>query len=265
MATNKPPSRRLPSGRLKDGFTIGSYQHEVFSSETFQMATIVLANPKGGAGKSTTALVLATTLAAQDASVAILDCDPNRPIMKWQSRRTAPAPVTVIGDVTENTIVKVVAEESARRQFVFVDLEGTASRLVSRAISRADLVLVPIQPSPLDSEEGARALGLIAEEEEVLGRRIKSAVILTRTSPAIPTKHQKSIIAGLREAGLHLFNTQVNQRQAFQSMFASGSTLDELSAAEVNGLGEAQKNAMSLAGELLDVLTSENAHDFARV
>jgi chromosome partitioning protein len=183
------------------------------------MATIVLANPKGGAGKSTTTLVLATTLAAQDASVTVLDCDPNRPILKWQSRRSTPAQIEV-REATEANIIKTIDEAGARNQFVFVDLEGTASRLVSRAISRADLVLVPIQPSPLDSEEGGRALGLIAEEEEVLNRRIRSAVVLTRTNPAIKTRHEKAIVAGLAGAGLSLLSTQLHQRQAYQAMFA---------------------------------------------
>lgn len=223
------------------------------------MATIVLANPKGGAGKSTTTLVLATTLAAQDASVTVLDCDPNRPIIKWQSRRSSPSQIEVM-EATESNIIKTIDEAGARRQFVFVDLEGTASRLVSRAISRADLVLVPIQPSPLDSEEGGRALGLIAEEEEVLSRRIRSAVVLTRTNPAIKTRHEKAIVAGLAGAGLTLLNTQLHHRQAYQAMFANGSTLDELDPADVNGIGAAQDNALALASELIEVLTREPAH-----
>jgi chromosome partitioning protein len=223
------------------------------------MATIVLANPKGGAGKSTTTLVLATTLAAQDASVTVLDCDPNRPIIKWQSRRSSPSQIEVM-EATESNIIKTIDEAGSRRQFVFVDLEGTASRLVSRAISRADLVLVPIQPSPLDSEEGGRALGLIAEEEEVLSRHIRSAVVLTRTNPAIKTRHEKAIVAGLARAGLSLLKTQLHHRQAYQAMFASGTTLDELDPADVNGIGAAQDNALALASELIEVLTREPAH-----
>jgi chromosome partitioning protein len=223
------------------------------------MATIVLANPKGGAGKSTTTLVLATTLAAQDASVTVLDCDPNRPIIKWQSRRSTPSQIEVM-EATESNIIKTIDEAGARRQFVFVDLEGTASRLVSRAISRADLVLVPIQPSPLDSEEGGRALGLISEEEEVLNRRIRSSVVLTRTNPAIKTRHEKAIVAGLAGAGLSLLKTQLPHRQAYQAMFANGATLDELDPADVNGIGAAQDNALALASELIEVLTREPAH-----
>jgi chromosome partitioning protein len=222
------------------------------------MATIVLANPKGGAGKSTTTLVLATTLAAQGASVTILDCDPNRPIMKWASRRKTPSPVNVM-EATEANIIKVIDQEAARCQFVFVDLEGTASRLVSRAISRADLVLVPIQPSPLDSEQGARALGLIAEEEEVLNRSIKSAVVLTRTNPAVKTRHEREIVKGLAEAGLTLMDTQLHQRQAYQAIFAEGATLEELDPGKVNGVEGARTNALTLAYEIVEFATKELA------
>jgi chromosome partitioning protein len=224
------------------------------------MAVVVLANPKGGAGKSTTALVLATTLAAQEASVTVLDCDPNRPILKWNARRSTHSPVMVIGDVSEANIIKVMERESAARQFVFVDLEGTASKLVSRAISRADLVLVPIQPSPLDSEEGGRALALIAEEEEVLKHRIEAAVVLTRTNPVIKTRHERAIILGLERAGLRLMQNQLHHRQAYQAMFLHGATLDELHASEVNGIAEAQRNAFSLAGELIEILAPEPAN-----
>lgn len=226
------------------------------------MAVIAFANPKEGAGKSTTALVLATTLSAQGASVAILDCDPNRPIMRWQSRRPGALLISVV-EATEANIIKVIEQESTRCQFVFVDLEGTASRLVSRAISRADLVLVPLQPSPLDSEEGGRALALIAEEEEVLKRRINSAVVLTRTNPVIKTRHERAIISGLERAGLRLMRAHLHQRQAYQAMFAHGATLDELDASEVNGIDEARRNAMALAGELIELVSPEPAYAIA--
>jgi MinD superfamily P-loop ATPase len=44
------------------------------------MPTIVFASPKGGAGKSTSAVVLATEIARQGATVAIVDADPNKPV-----------------------------------------------------------------------------------------------------------------------------------------------------------------------------------------
>ena len=47
------------------------------------MPTIVFASPKGGAGKSTSAVVLATELALSGANVTVIDADPNRPGARW--------------------------------------------------------------------------------------------------------------------------------------------------------------------------------------
>lgn len=218
------------------------------------MPIVVFANPKGGAGKSTSALVIASALAAQGATLSILDCDPNRPIRTWAATGKTKAGLHVFGDVSENTIVRIIESEAATKQFVFVDLEGTASRLVSRAISRASLVVVPMQPSPLDSEQAGRALALVQEEEEVLRRKIPTAVLFTRTSPAIPTKHEKQISGGLREAGIAVFKNHLHQRQAYQAIYAEGLTLDELDANSVNGLVAARENATALAAELLTMI-----------
>jgi chromosome partitioning protein len=224
------------------------------------MPVVAFANPKGGAGKSTSALVLAQTLAMAGASVTIIDADPNRPILDWRSGQSH-SPIRVIGDATESTIVRVIIEERTRQQFVFVDLEGTASRLVSRAISRADLVVVPLQASAVDARQASRAVSLVQEEEETLGRQIRFRVLLTRTSPLIATKLEREIVGVLRSADLPQFATHLNERQAFKAVFARRLALDELDARQVSGIAEAIANADKLANELADVLapTSEVA------
>ena len=78
--------------------------------------------------------------------------------------------------------------------------------------------------------------------------------------PAIKTRHERAIISGLERAGLRLLHTQLNHRQAYQAMFLHGSTLDELDTSEVNGIAEAQRNALSLASELIEVLAPEPAN-----
>ncbi|MGA2250931.1 MAG: ParA family protein [Terracidiphilus sp.] len=50
------------------------------------MPTIVFANPKGGVGKSTAAVLLATELASHGGSVTMIDADPNRPLTQWAAR-----------------------------------------------------------------------------------------------------------------------------------------------------------------------------------
>lgn len=218
------------------------------------MPVIVFANPKGGAGKSTSALILAQTLGKAGASVTIIDADPNRPILDWRSGQSR-STVRVIGNATESTIIKIITDERATQQFVFIDLEGTASRLVSRAISRADLVVVPLQASAVDARQGSRAVSLVQEEEEALSRQINFRVLLTRTSPLIATKLEREIVGALQSAKLPQFATHLNERQAFKAVFARRLGLDELDVNQVSGVAEAMANAERLADELVDVLT----------
>ena len=221
------------------------------------MPVISVANPKGGAGKSTTALVLGTTLASKGATVSIIDCDPNQPIKAWATGQSKSA-VRVLSDVTESRIVPVIDAERAERQFVIVDLEGTASRMVSRAIARSDLVLIPMQASAVDAAQAARAVGLVREEEQVINRPIPLRVIFTRTSPQIPTRNEKLIMEELRGSGVPLLATHLNQRTAFQSLFTYKLALDELDPITVNGLEAAVTNAYRLAGEVIEVVRSIN-------
>jgi chromosome partitioning protein len=128
--------------------------------------------------------------------------------------------------------------------------------MVSRAIARSDLVLIPMQASAVDAAQAARAVALVREEEQVIGRHIPARVLMTRTSPQIPTKNEKLIMDELRGAGVPILSTHLNQRTAFQSIFTYRLALDELDPALVNGLEGAVANASRLAGEVVDVIRS---------
>src|SRR5579875_3158064 len=100
------------------------------------MPVIAVSNPKGGAGKSTATLLLATFLAQQGADVSVLDADPNQPILDWKENGRSNTTLEVVGGVRETNLMEILDQQ--RRQFVFIDLEGTASVLVSRSIALAD-------------------------------------------------------------------------------------------------------------------------------
>jgi chromosome partitioning protein len=94
------------------------------------MPTIVFASPKGGVGKSTSALILATELAGQGAGVTIIDADPNRPLSRWARRPGKPESLTVIADVTEDSImdqIEQAARQSARHALAWRSLPGSRS------------------------------------------------------------------------------------------------------------------------------------------
>ncbi|MBW4038795.1 MAG: ParA family protein [Acidobacteria bacterium] len=228
------------------------------------MPVIVTASSKGGAGKSTLTLVLAQALDALGASVTVIDADPNRPLVRWRGGKSA-STLEVVGDVTESNIIKVIREHSATRQFVLVDLEGTANRLVSRAVTQADLVLIPLQASALDSNEASRAVGLIREEEETLeGRVIPYRIIMTRTNPLITTKIESGIYQALADAKVNLMKTRLHERQAYKAIFVRRLTLSELDQS-INGLEAAKDNAERLAEEIVEMITAKQAGELKNV
>jgi chromosome partitioning protein len=67
------------------------------------MPTIVFASPKGGVGKSTAAVLLATELASHGGSVTVIDADPNRPLSQWAALPGKPDNLTVVATTTEES------------------------------------------------------------------------------------------------------------------------------------------------------------------
>ena len=188
------------------------------------MPTVVIASPKGGAGKSTAAVLLGTELAHAGAAVTLLDCDPNRSLSLWAGRGPVPPRITVLSDVGEGEIVRTIKRHDQDGQIVIVDLEGVASRLVSRAISQADLVITPMRATTLDATVGVRALQLIREEEEALDRRIPHAVVFTMTR-AVRSRQHSGIEASLRDQGVDLIEPPLMERTAFSALFEFGGDL----------------------------------------
>src|SRR3954469_8479018 len=218
------------------------------------MPVVTIASPKGGAGKSTASVLLATELAHAGAEVVLLDCDPNRSITIWSNRAPLPPRISVKADVGESEIVRTIKQQDADGRIVIVDLEGVASRLVSRAISQADLVLIPMRATTLDATIGVRALALIEEEEEALGRSIRYAVVFTMTR-AIRSKQHTAIEASLRGQGVDIINPPLMERSAFSALFEFGGDLRSLpaqgrmSAAIDNAEGFAQAVYQRLVGK----------------
>lgn len=144
------------------------------------MPTIVFASPKGGAGKSTSALLLATEFAHRGATVGLIDADPNRPLAKWAAAGGQHPNLHIIENVTEKTIVDTIDAEAEHVQFVVVDLEGTASKMVPFAISRADLVIAPTKASHLDAVESGEAILEVRRAERFVRHPIAAAILFTQ-------------------------------------------------------------------------------------
>jgi chromosome partitioning protein len=218
------------------------------------MPTIVFASPKGGAGKSTSAVLLATELAARGASVTVIDADPNKPVSRWAKRPGKPDNLTVLADVTEDSIIDEIERAATRSAFVIVDLEGTASMMVGYAISRADLAIIPTQGSQLDAAEAVKAIKLVRRQERAFNKDIPLAVLFTRTSAAIRPRSLQSIEGEFAQNDIRMFATQIHERDAYRAIFSFGGTLAGLDPAQVTNIKAALANARAFAAEVVALL-----------
>ena len=90
------------------------------------MPNIAFISPKGGVGKTTAALLLALGLAERGQRVAIIDSDPNKPLVRWAALPDRPEMISVHPAPTTPDI-RDAAREAQRREpdWLIVDTEGS--------------------------------------------------------------------------------------------------------------------------------------------
>ena len=218
------------------------------------MPVISFANPKGGAGKTTAALLLASELAAKGAQIAIIDADPERWISQWGQLPGRPANIEIISDVGEDSILDRIEAAAATAQFVIVDLEGTANLLVANAVGMSDLVVIPTQGASMDARGAAKMIKLIRNQERMARRPIRHGVLLTRTSAAVTSRALRNVRDQLGQAGIPVLSTAIVERAAYRDLFDFGGLLAGLDPRQVGNLDKAIDNAREFAGEILFTL-----------
>jgi chromosome partitioning protein len=220
------------------------------------MPVISFANPKGGAGKTTSALLLAGELADRGASVVLIDADPEKWISQWGALPGKPAKISIISEVSEDTVVDLIDQAASEAQFVIVDLEGTASLMVANAIGLSDLVIIPSQGSSMDAKGAVKTLRLIRTQSRLANRDIAHSVLLTRTSAAVTTRSLKNIRDQLDAGKVEVFETSIVERAAYRDILDFGGLLKDLNPAKVSNLDKAVLNAREFTAEVVAKLKS---------
>ena len=220
--------------------------------------TIVVLSPKGGAGKTTTALVMSTQL-AKLYPVTVIDADKNHPISRWATNGNTPASMKIIADADEHSIADRIDEAALETPFVVVDLPGSADKIAVMAVSRADFVVIPTGASEPDIVEAMKAIIVVRQHEKGMRRvnpayNLPFAILLTQTNAAIKTRILRHVIDGLAERNVPMLTTQLHERSAYKSMLFYGQTLEMLDPAEVSNIPKAIDNAQALTNEVLEAL-----------
>jgi len=218
------------------------------------MPVIAFANPKGGSGKTTSALLLASELAGRGATVSIIDADPEKWISQWGRLPGCPENITITSDVTEDSIVDQIETAAAAAQFAIVDLEGTASLMVANAIGMSDLVIIPTQGASMDAKGAAKTIRLIRNQARMARREIAYSVLLTRTSAAVASRSLRNVRGQLDQAGIPVFQISIVERAAYRDILDYGGLLSELDRTQVSNVEKAVENARAFAAEVVSRL-----------
>ena len=182
---------------------------------------IALLNQKGGVGKTTLATHLAGEFARDGETVMVIDADPQGSALDWSQRRkesTYPRMFGVVGLARET--LHLEAPEIARTvDHVIIDGPPRVTALTRSALLAADLVLIPVQPSPYDVWASMEMIDLLGEAlvyrpmlraafvvnrsvvRTIIGREARTALGAQRITPLATEIHQRIVFAESVAAG----------------------------------------------------------------
>lgn len=219
------------------------------------MPVIALASSKGGCGKSTTALILASAFTADGYSVHIIDADRSGRLAKWGSHGTLPAGLTVAA-ADEKTLRSAIAASAKTVDVTIIDVEGSANMGAALAIGYSDVVIIPANPSAPDVEDAVATVALVRDTAGMARRHIPHAVLWSRVPPAIRSREVAALEKQVLDGGIPVVG-QVFERTAYKSLFSYATTLDRLPASEVPKLDKAKAEALQVAAAVIDLIKTQ--------
>ena len=184
------------------------------------MPTIAIVSQKGGSGKTTLAVNLATRAAQAKHEACVIDTDPQATAAAWGDWRGDFLPVVVTSPPAR--LARTIEKASKTGvDFIVIDTPPHADAAAREAIKAADLVLIPTKPRAFD----LHALEPIAE---LVGFAKKPAFVVLNAVPSGATVLVEDAKRAAKEMQLQVCPVMLGDRADFHRSSAKGETAAEL-------------------------------------
>ncbi len=209
------------------------------------MPTIAVLNPKGGSGKTTVATCLARALERDGSQVLLVDSDPQGSARDWHAI-DPDNPTPVVGMDRAGGLRTL--EQMSGYDWIVIDGAGRYEKITAEAVRIADLVLIPVQPSPYDIWAITEMVDLVKQRQTITGGQPILGAVISRTVPG--TVLGREINDALSEIGVEQLDAQLGQRQIYPQTANQGRT-----PMEADPDGKASAEIAALADEIREVFS----------
>lgn len=195
---------------------------------------------KGGAGKTTVAILLAGEYALRGKRVLMIDADNRQNLSEWwklsQDKDNVPANIDLVAASTQRGVEQALSQ--ADHDVVIMDSPGVDSVIANTIIGNSDIVISPVQANQDEIRSVGQAAENTADIAEDQGRAIPHGVVVTRialTARSLEAyRFIRPFVAALREAGYSstLLQTELTERNCYREIRNGYGTLQMLELTE---------------------------------